>query len=79
MADKRPKIDYRKCMACRICVVACPFGCLEMGRTGIDAYLNVFPELAREEACTGCGLCASACPIEVIEMVPRNTAAGSAS
>ena len=66
-----PRIDYKLCMACRVCITACPFGCLEADKTGIDRYAKVYPVLADQAACTGCGICASACPVDVIEMVTR--------
>lgn len=56
-------------MACRVCVIACPFGCLDMTRTGVDRYGKVYPEMVKPESCTGCGICARECPVDVIVMV----------
>lgn len=69
-ASKVPSFDYRLCMACSACAPACPFGCIEMSRTGMDRYRKAYPELAKPETCTGCGLCSRACPVECIAMVP---------
>ena len=67
MSDKGvAHIEYPLCMACGICVQACPFGCLELTKTGIDVLRNAYPELQPESACTGCGLCARACPVDCI-------------
>lgn len=66
---KTPKVDYSQCMACRACITACPFSCLDDVKTDVDKYVKAYPELVRPESCTGCGLCARACPIEVIQMV----------
>jgi len=66
---KLPKVDYSLCMACRACVSACPFSCLEETKIDIDSYHKAYPQLVREEMCTGCGICAKACPVEAIDMV----------
>ena len=63
-----PIIDYSLCMACRICISACPFSCLEETKTDVDRYVKAYPQLEQEESCTGCGICAKVCPVEVIEM-----------
>jgi Pyruvate/2-oxoacid:ferredoxin oxidoreductase delta subunit len=65
---QRPSFDYRSCMACRICVYACPFGCLDDTKTGIDRYGKAYPELVVPERCTGCSLCAKSCPLDAIAM-----------
>ncbi|HSV55777.1 MAG TPA: 4Fe-4S binding protein [Magnetospirillaceae bacterium] len=68
MAGKRPAYDYGLCMACGICVQACPVSCLELRRTGLDAYRKAYPELARPDTCTSCGICADSCPVEAVRM-----------
>jgi len=69
MPKASPRVDYGTCMACLACVDACPFGCLEGSKTGIDRYRKAYPEMAKPEKCTGCGLCSTACPVVAIEMV----------
>ncbi len=66
---KLPKVNYSLCMACRVCISACPFSCLEETKTDVDRYVKAYPQLEREENCTGCGICEKACPVEAIEMV----------
>lgn len=68
MKRGKPKIIYKECMACGICVVACPFSCLELTKLDIDKYKKAYPELTMPDKCTGCGLCAKACPVETIEI-----------
>lgn len=65
---KRPVINYKKCVACRVCIQACPFSCLEASKIGIDKYNKAYPELDESRQCTGCGICETNCPIGVIEM-----------
>jgi len=68
--DKKiPVVDYKLCMACRVCISACPFSCLEAARTDIDSYAKAYPVLVHEKDCTGCSICARACPVDVITMV----------
>ncbi len=69
VSKKYPGIDYKLCMACGSCIPACPFGCLELTKQGLDKYKKAYPELARPDGCTGCGLCAKACPVDCITMV----------
>lgn len=66
---KLPQINYRLCMACRVCVAACPFSCLEEAKIDVDKYAKAYPALVRAENCTGCGICVSACPVDVIQMI----------
>lgn len=65
-----PSVDYESCMACRVCIISCPFSCLEDSKTGVDKYGKTYPELIALESCTGCGICAKNCPVEVISMIP---------
>lgn len=45
-------VESGKCASCGTCVVACPFGCLELAKGK--------PSLVKE--CKLCGICAQACP-----------------
>ncbi|MBN2659480.1 MAG: 4Fe-4S binding protein [Spirochaetales bacterium] len=67
---KLPMIDFGLCMACTVCVSACPFGCLELAVTGSDRYKKAYPGLPLPDSCTGCGICATECPVDAIIMVP---------
>jgi len=68
-SGKLPVVDYKLCMACGSCVPACPFGCLNLVKQGLDKYRKAYPELTSPDTCTGCGLCAKACPVDCIVVV----------
>lgn len=58
-----PVIDRNVCVACAVCIVDCPVGCLAE-----EAPL-AYPILAAPRACIGCGICAADCPVDAIQMV----------
>ena len=57
----RPKYLQKNCIACKMCVLICPEGCVSGGEK--NTYNSDF------EFCKGCGLCAKICPKQDIEMV----------
>ncbi|MFA4888239.1 MAG: 4Fe-4S binding protein [Candidatus Omnitrophota bacterium] len=59
--QSRPKYLQKNCIACKMCAVACPEGCIS------GKEKNTF--MADYLYCKGCGLCAQACPKADIEMV----------
>ncbi len=61
-------VNYGECMACGSCVQFCPFGYLELGKTGLDDFKKEYPRLVDGHRCTGCGICAEHCTVECIEM-----------
>jgi formate hydrogenlyase subunit 6/NADH:ubiquinone oxidoreductase subunit I len=66
---ERPVIDNGLCMACRICIDACPVQCLEVAITEDTLDISAYPALVRFRDCIGCALCAVECPVEAIRMV----------
>lgn len=69
MAKGKPVIDYELCMACGICVQACPFSCLDLEHLVEGAlYKKALPKLVAEDKCTGCGICKKTCAVDVIEI-----------
>ena len=57
---KRTVVDQGRCVACGVCVRACPRGALSVWR---GCYAQ-----ADEAKCVGCGLCAKACPAGCIAL-----------
>ncbi len=59
--EKKPKFLQKNCIACNMCLLFCPEGCI----SGEDK--NTY--LADLEFCKGCGCCAVICPKKDIEMI----------
>ncbi|OGF45919.1 MAG: hypothetical protein A2452_06280 [Candidatus Firestonebacteria bacterium RIFOXYC2_FULL_39_67] len=56
-----PVVDKTKCVACGMCVMSCPEGCMNTSKetkTQIDL-----------DYCKGCGICAKVCPKTAISML----------
>jgi pyruvate ferredoxin oxidoreductase delta subunit len=63
--ELRPKFNRDTCTGCKLCMSACPEGCiLGEDKTNID-FDPAF--------CKGCGLCAVVCPKKGIEMVKEES------
>ena len=56
--------DQIICVACGVCLKACPKGALSI-------YRGCFAQV-EEEKCVGCGLCAKACPAGCIAITERS-------
>lgn len=59
--ETKPKFLQKNCIACKMCVLICPEGCItgEAKNTYICDYAY----------CKGCGNCVAICPKKDIEMV----------
>lgn len=58
---KKPNFLQAKCIACRLCALMCPEGCIT-GREKCTYNADL-------DYCKGCGICADICPVKDIEMV----------
>jgi pyruvate ferredoxin oxidoreductase delta subunit len=65
--EARPKFLQKNCIACKMCALVCPEGCIsgEEKNTYICDYAY----------CKGCGNCVVICPKKDIEMVKEDTKA----
>ena len=61
--DRRPKFLQKDCIACKLCILFCPEGCID--GAGKNTYNSNF------DYCKGCGICAEICPKKDIEMIPE--------
>ena len=59
-------VDKKRCVACGVCMKACPKGALTIYR-GCYAVVEA-------DKCVGCGLCAKACPARCLETRERSEA-----
>lgn len=66
MMKKLAFADKKICVACGVCMKACPRAAVSICR---GCYAMVDPE-----KCVGCGLCAKACPAGCIAIKERSEA-----
>jgi NADH-quinone oxidoreductase subunit I len=60
-----------RCVACYLCAVACPVGCIAL-QAAEDEHGRRYPEFFRINfsRCIFCGFCEDACPTRAIQLVP---------
>lgn len=58
---KKPKFLQQNCIGCKMCLLACPEGCIK-GDKKNTYYCNY-------DYCKGCGLCVTVCPKQDIVMI----------
>ncbi len=62
----RPKYLQKNCIACKMCLLACPESCIS------GSEKNTF--ICDYSYCKGCGICAVICPKKDIVMVKEESA-----
>lgn len=67
---ERPFFDLDTCMACTICLDACPANALDAELQKVGDF-HAYPWLAREKACMACGFCEKECPVDAVSMGKR--------
>jgi NAD-dependent dihydropyrimidine dehydrogenase PreA subunit len=60
----RPIIDEDACVACGVCIDACPEEILEIGDGAV--------EVTEEDKCIGCGNCLEECPMGAITEIAED-------
>lgn len=61
---KLASVNKNICVACGVCLKACPKG-------AISIYRGCFAQM-EDDKCLGCGLCAKACPAGCITVKERS-------
>jgi formate hydrogenlyase subunit 6/NADH:ubiquinone oxidoreductase subunit I len=64
----RPAFDLKRCIACTICVEACPTGCIELTTDRGTRQTLRLPYLEQPRHCLACAFCQQACPVDAIAM-----------
>jgi len=61
-----------RCVACNLCAVACPVGCISLQKAERPEDGRWYPEFFRINfsRCIFCGLCEEACPTTAIQLTP---------
>lgn len=60
-------VEKEKCKGCEVCVVACPFGVIDMTKE-VNAKGYNYAYMVKPDECTGCVNCAIVCPDGVISV-----------
>ena len=65
-----PRFDLEKCVACIVCVDACPAGTLDLAvRNSIRGFRR-YPVVLPDKHCIGCGNCVDQCPTGAVVLKP---------
>lgn len=68
----RDKNGKERCVACNLCAVSCPVGCISLQKTASKKDNRWYPKFFRINfsRCIFCGLCEEACPTYAIQLIP---------
>jgi formate hydrogenlyase subunit 6/NADH:ubiquinone oxidoreductase subunit I len=67
--DKKPVFKYELCMACGICIDACPISILGLTDISIDKYKKAYPVQLKGSKCIGCKMCKFECPVKAVDVI----------
>jgi ferredoxin len=67
-SSAKPVFFRKKCMACKMCVDACPVSCIAVETAGTADDPHGYPYLEEEEKCISCGMCAQGCPVAAVRL-----------
>ena len=59
-----------RCVACNLCAVACPVGCISLQKRSRKTAVGIRSSSASTSRCIFCGLCEEACPTTAIQLTP---------
>lgn len=66
-----PKSGNERCVACNLCAVSCPVGCISLKKSETKDG-KWYPEFFRINfsRCIFCGMCEESCPTSAIQLIP---------
>jgi ferredoxin len=64
----QPVFNQQRCMACTICVEACPTGCIDLKPDRGNRQTVRYPFLKKARNCIGCAFCMLECPVDAVDM-----------
>ncbi|WP_319406206.1 4Fe-4S binding protein [uncultured Desulfosarcina sp.] len=64
----KPEFNPDLCIACTICVEACPTNCIDLKSDRGTRETRRRPFLKNHRDCIACSFCAAECPVEAIAM-----------
>lgn len=67
----RDKSGQERCVACNLCAVSCPVGCISLKKSETSDG-RWYPEFFRINfsRCIFCGMCEESCPTAAIQLIP---------
>lgn len=63
-----PRFTREVCMACTMCVDACPKNALDIQVMNSINGFRLYPYLRDENECSSCGSCQQECPVNALSM-----------
>jgi Na+-translocating ferredoxin:NAD+ oxidoreductase subunit B len=64
----KPVWDYGLCVACKLCIYACPTGAVALENNSNGKAPPGLPYLIENKLCVACAFCDDCCPVDAIKM-----------